>query len=618
MRTKSVGVVLACAALSAATARAVTVFVEAETFSDKGGWVVDQQFMAQMGSPFLMAHGLGVPVADARTSVSIPAGGAYRVLARTRNWTAPWSRRDAAGRFQIAVNGTVLINILGTMTSEWAWQEAGTIQLEKGPADVALRDLTGFNGRCDAIILTTDTDFVPPNDVAKLEAFRRQHKAITAPKGFVASDLIIVGGGIPGISAALTAARLGLKVTLIQDRPLLGGNNSSEVRVHLAGRLGLGPYGKLGDTVKEFGPAKGGNAQPASFYEDQRKLDAVAAEPNIQLFLNTRGVAVEMRTPSKIGAVIGRNIETGVETRFIAPLVLDNTGDGNIGALAGADFRMGRESRAETGEPTAPESADSMTMGSSVQWYAKDGDAPAAFPDIKWAIPFSNESCERVKMGEWTWETGMTYNQVTDFERIRDYGMLVIFSNWSFLKNHADDNGKFANSKLDWVAYVAGKRESRRLLGDLILKEQDLVERKEYPDGTACTTWTIDLHYPDPKNTKHFPGAEFKSIAKHQAIHPYPVPYRCLYSRNIENLFLSGRSISTTHVALGTTRVMRTGGMLGEVVGMAAAICKKHNCLPRDVYTTHLDELKALMEKGVGDGKAQPPQNYNLGGTLMK
>jgi hypothetical protein len=167
------------------------------------------------------------------------------------------------------------------------------------------------------------------------------------------------------------------------------------------------------------------------------------------------------------------------------------------------------------------------------------------------------------------------------------------------------------------VAYVAGKRESRRLVGDYVLKEQDLVDRFVYPDATACTTWTIDLHYPDPKNTKHFPGAEFKSIAKHQAIHPYPIPYRCLYSKNIDNLFMAGRNISVTHVALGTVRVMRTGGMMGEVVGMAASLCKKYNCSPRSVHEEHLDEFKALMEKGVGLGKEQPPQNYNLGGTLM-
>ncbi|MFA6632891.1 MAG: FAD-dependent oxidoreductase, partial [Kiritimatiellia bacterium] len=237
---------------------------------------------------------------------------------------------------------------------------------------------------------------------------------------------------------------------------------------------------------------------------------------------------------------------------------------------------------------------------------------------IAWALPFTDQTCERVKMGEWTWETGMSYHQVNEFERVRDYGMLVVFSNWSFLKNHSANKADYAKSRLDWVAYVAGKRESRRLIGDLVLKEQDLVGRVAYPDATAVTTWTIDLHYPAPKNARHFPGAEFKSIAKHKAIHPYPIPYRCLYSKNVENLFMAGRNISVTHVALGTVRVMRTGGMMGEVVGMAASLCKKHGCLPRDVYATHLEELKGLMARGVGLGQPQPPQQYNLGGTLMK
>lgn len=597
--------------------RAATVLVEAEAFADKGGWVVDQQFMDLMGSPFLMAHGLGAPVADATTTVRIPEAGTYRVLARTRNWVAHWTQADAPGKFQIVVNGKPLENVLGTQGAEWQWQAAGAVALEAGDVKLALRDLTGFNGRCDAILLTTDAAFVPESDVAKLEAFRRKMGTVTAPTESVEADLTIVGGGIPGVCAAISAARLGLKVALIQDRPVLGGNNSSEVRVHLAGRQNLPPFPKLGDVVSEIGPSRGGNAQPPEYYEDERKLEAVKAEPNVMLFLSTRGVAVEM-DGSKIKAVIGRHIETGKETRFVAPVVLDNTGDGVIGVLAGAEYRMGRESREETGEKTAPERADSMTMGSSVQWYSREADAPVAFPDIAWGLPFNDTNCERVKMGEWTWETGMNRHQVYEFERVRDYGMLVVFSNWSFLKNRSQHKDDYAKSRLDWVAYVAGKRESRRLIGDLVLKEQDLTDRVIYPDATACTTWTIDLHYPDPKNTKNFPGNEFKSIAKHEKIHPYPIPYRCYYSKNVSNLFMAGRNISVTHVALGTVRVMRTGGMMGEVVGMAAALCKKHNCLPRDIYTTHFEELKSLMAKGVGLGKEQPPQHYNLGGTLMQ
>ena len=608
----SVGIALCAGALQAAT-----LLVEAESFADKGGWVVDQQFMDQMGSPFLMAHGLGVPVADAATSLDIPEPGTYRVLARTRNWVAPWTPKEAPGRFLVAVNGAPLAKVLGTEGAAWAWHEAGAVKLEKGAAKLALHDLTGFNGRCDALILTTDADFKPENEVAKLETFRRQMGTVKAAQTTENVDLVIAGGGIPGVCMAVSAARLGLTVALIQDRPVLGGNNSSEVRVHLAGRMNLGPYPRLGDVVSEIGPRRGGNAQPGDYYEDARKVEAIKAEKNIRLFLNTRALGVE-KEGSKITAVIGRNIETGLETRFAAPLVADCTGDGVIGMLAGAEYRYGRESKEETGESTAADKMDSQTMGASVQWYSREANEPVPFPDIAWSLVFSDKTCERVKMGEWTWETGMRLHQISEFERVRDYGMLVVFSNWSFLKNRSAHKSDYAKSRLEWVAYVAGKRESRRLMGDFILKEQDLVNKVIYPDATACTTWTIDLHYPDPKNTKNFPGAEFKSIAQHKAIYPYPIPYRCLYSKNIDNLFMAGRNISVTHVALGTVRVMRTGGMMGEVVGMAASLCKKHACSPREVYAKHLDELKALMTKGVGLGQEQPPQKYNLGGTLLK
>ena len=610
-------VFLGCAAVCAGTLHAATLFVEAEAFADKGGWVVDQQFMDQMGSPFLMAHGLGKPVGDASTSVEVPEAGNYRVLVRTRDWVAPWGRKDAPGKFKVLVNGAPLPETLGTKGAEWAWHEAGAVALKKGATKLALRDLTGFNGRCDALILTTDAAFVPENEVSKLETFRRKMGTIKAAEKAEQVDLIIAGGGIPGVCMAITAARLGLTVALIHDRPVLGGNNSSEVRVHLAGRMNLPPYDKLGDVVSEIGPRRGGNAQPGDFYEDERKLEAVKAEKNIRLFLNTRALGVE-KEGTRITAVTGRDIETGAETRFVAPLVADCTGDGVIGMLAGAEYRYGREGKEETGEKTAPEKADTMTMGSSVQWYSREAKEPVDFPDIAWALDFDDTNCERVTMGEWTWETGMNHHQVNEFERVRDYGMLVVFSNWAHLKNRSAHKADYAKRYLDWVAYVAGKRESRRLIGDVVLKEQDLTGRIEYPDATAVTTWTVDLHYPDPKNTKHFPGAEFKSIAKHEAIYPYPIPYRCLYSKNVDNLFMAGRNISVTHVALGTIRVMRTGGMMGEVIGMAASVCKKNGCMPRGVYEDHLDDLKALMTKGVGLGKEQPPQTYNMGGTLMK
>ena len=169
------------------------------------------------------------------------------------------------------------------------------------------------------------------------------------------------------------------------------------------------------------------------------------------------------------------------------------------------------------------------------------------------------------------------------------------------MKNHTTGEWaeKVKNRKLNWVAFVAGKRESRRLLGDVVLREQDIVGAQPYEDASVTTTWSIDLHYPEPSNAENFPGEEFRAICRQVQIKPYAIPYRCFYSRNVDNLFMAGRDISVTHIALGTIRVMRTGGMMGEVVGMAASICKNHDCLPRAVYTDYLDELKALMTEGV-------------------
>ena len=600
-KTKLTPFVVICMAMAYSSLAAdSTICLEAEQFKERGGWAVDSQFIDQMGSSFLLAHGMGKPVADAVTTFECPTAGTYHVWARTRNWTAPWSIH-AAGTFTVKVNGKELPSVLGRGAGGWLWQKAGEVRLEKGTVTVALHDLTGFDGRCDAVCLTAGEAPSRPD--------------APAPSRTVKADFVVCGGGIAGTCAAISAARLGLKVALVQDRPMLGGANSSEVRVHLGGTMNLGPYPRLGDVVAEIGPAKGGNAQPAERYEDQRKLDAVSAEKNISLFLNTRIVAAK-KDGDRIASVTGRDVVTGALTVFDAPLFADCTGDANVGFLAGADFRMGRESRAETGEDMAPEKADKMTMGASVQWYTKDAGKSVAFPAEPWMIAFNEQNCEHGLRGDWDWETGMMRDQINEFERIRDYGMLVVYSNWSFLKNKSAKRAKYANREFAWVAYVAGKRESRRLMGDHILKQQDIFDFVPYPDGTCCTTWAIDLHYPMPRNTKHYDGEPFRSICTHNKHYAYPIPYRCLYSRNVSNLFMAGRNISVTHVALGTTRVMRTTGMMGEVVGMAARVCKDHGCLPRGVYESHLDDLKALMKKGVGTGKPQPPQNYNKGSLI--
>ncbi|UCF15467.1 MAG: FAD-dependent oxidoreductase, partial [Phycisphaerales bacterium] len=342
-----------------------------------------------------------------------------------------------------------------------------------------------------------------------------------------------------------------------------------------------------------------GNARPANHYDDQQKSNVVRAEESVHLFLNMHAYEVEMKG-NHIAAVIARHILNSTRHRFTAPLFADCTGDGTLGFLAGADYRMGRESRAQTGESLAPEKPDKMTMGASVQWYSSATGKPESFPDCPWALQFTEESCHYLTRGDWDWETGMNRDQIGEFEFIRDHALRAVYGNWAFVKNHSKGKAKFTDRKLDWVAFIAGKRESRRLLGDIILQQQDIQSGKTFPDSFVTTTWSIDLHYPAPDNTKYFPGNEFRSIAKFTKIKPYPIPYRSLYSRNVGNMLMAGRCISVTHVALGTVRVMRTGGMMGELIGMAASLCKKHNTNPRGVYENHLEELKELARCGVG------------------
>ena len=621
---------------AAFAAQAETVVIEAEWFEDYGGWVNDTQFMDQMGSPYLLAHGLGRPVADAKMSFSVedgvvgpayareeeePEPGAeqpdkksgdakakrFKVMVRTMNWTARWSK-EPAGTFKVVVDGKELPNVLGAGKGEWSVEEAGVVELGEGTHTMALRDLTGFDGRCDAVAFVDEADENP--------VFERTNPGANFG-GWMNFDLCVVGGGIAGICTAVSAARLGLSVALVHDRPVLGGNNSSEVRVHLGAYQNIPPYPRLGDVLAEFGPKSGGNAREASVYEDEKKLAIVKAEKNIRLFLNThmRGVAT-----NETGAIMKLYAQNTVNSGYeiiTAKWFADCTGDGNLGFAAGADFRMGREAKSETNEPDAPATADTITMGASVQWNAGKASGDASFPTRPWMLKTINEvNCSPHLKGDWWWEAGLGRDQIAEGEYIRDYGLLVAFSNWAFVKNGYSKKAEFADKELKWVAYNAGRRESRRLLGDFILDQNHLRAKDFQPDGTCATTWTIDLHLPKTARESKFEGEPYQSNSLNEKIWPYPIPYRCLYSRNVPNLFMAGRDISVTHIALGTTRLMRTHGMMGEVVGMAASICKKHNCNPRDVYTTHLDELKELMTKGVGDGKKHPRQDYNCQSSL--
>jgi hypothetical protein len=418
-------------------------------------------------------------------------------------------------------------------------------------------------------------------------------------------DLVVTGGGIAGTCAAVSAARLGLKVALVQDRPVLGGNNSSEVRVWLQGARNKEPWPRVGDLVAELEQdrrAHYGPANTAALYEDEKKLAVARSEPNLRLFLEHRVNQVETNA-SGIRAVIAQDTRSGRRYRLAARWFADCTGDGAVGALAGADFDLHLDGH----------------MGPCNLWNVTDTGRPVAFPACPWALDLSkrpfpgrnNGQPDILQLGGWYWESGFHRHPITEMEYMRDWNFRAMYGAWDALKNI---DKVLPNHQLNWCAHIMGKRESRRLLGDLILQVNDLRDGHKYPDGCVPTGWKIDLHLPDPKFEKGFEGDAFIAKADFGTYPlPYWVPYRCLYSRNIPNLFMAGRDISVTHEALGGVRVMRTGGCMGEIVGMAASLCKAHGVNPRDIYLHHLSELQDLMRRGVGRQPGANPAYENQG-----
>jgi hypothetical protein len=592
------------------------VLVEAESFDSIGGWFIDQQFMDLMGSPFLLAHGMGRPVADASTTVTFAKPGEYRVWVRTRDWVAPWNAPGSPGRFQLLIDGRALKTEFGTEGDPWHWQDGGIVALGAS-AKIALHDLTGFEGRCDAILFCGDHQWQPPEDLKALSQFRRE--TLGSPEQAIEQgtfDLVVVGGGVAGTAAAVVAARRGLTVALVQDRPVLGGNSSSEVRVWPEGKVNFEPYPRIGDVVREIVPERrpdSKNAQAAEVFDDQRKLDLVQAEPNIKLFLErrmNRATAID----GHIHSIECQHTRTGERIRLNGHWFLDSTGDGVLGFLVGADF----------------EQTDSGHMGASNLWniqcLCRDEDplsseleaacTNAAFPRCPWAVDFSDKPFpgresgplkpvsdpdgKPISLGNWFWENGFDRDPINDMERIRDQNFRAAYGAWDTIKNVEK---RYPAHQLHWVAFIAGKRESRRLLGDVVLSADDLREGRAWPDGCFPCTWGIDTHSPDPRySAGHEPGDEVIATYTHGEGYvyagPYWAPYRCLYSRNIENLFMAGRDISVTHEALGAVRVMRTCGTMGEIVGLAAAICRDKQCQPRDVYTRYLEILQSQMKAG--------------------
>lgn len=404
-------------------------------------------------------------------------------------------------------------------------------------------------------------------------------------------DLTIIGGGLSGICAAITAARLGQKVALVQNRPVLGGNSSSEIRVWVSSATahGVQRYARETGIMGElFLENEYNNPEGNPYLWDLVLLDAVKRQKNIALYLNTDVRHLEKNLETHIQSVTGWQMGAEREITFTSPYFMDCTGDGLIGFLAGADYRMGREAQHEYGELWSPEVADDYTLGSTIFFYTKDAGRPVPFVKPSFAIDIRDTSIPEkriIRSGDngcyyWWIEWGGELNTITDNERIRDELWGVVYGIWDYIKN----SGNFPDSSqmtLEWVGSIPGKRESRRFIGDYVLKQQDILEQTQFEDSIAFGGWSIDLHPPQGIYS-------FETASKHMYSDGiYPIPYRCLYSRNIENLFFAGRNISASHVAFGSTRVMATCAVLGEVAGTAAALCLQHSITPRGLYTQH-------------------------------
>ncbi|MEM9616161.1 MAG: FAD-dependent oxidoreductase [Actinomycetota bacterium] len=600
--------------------------IEAEEFADYGGWLLDSQFEIQMGSPYLLAHGFGKPVADAVTTITVEEAGSYVVWVRAKDWVPSHS----PGRFQISVGGRRLDTALGANGQDWSWQQVASVDLPAGGIELRLHDLTGFDGRCDAVYLASDGS--APVDGADDEALAWRRRLRGLPAEAVDGgeyDVVVVGGGIAGCAATLTAARLGARVALIQDRPVLGGNASKEI--------GLSPRGESGQLIQEIADrTPDGDIAAQSIFE---------AEPNVSLFVERRvyALATEGR---RITSVDVRATRTGEETRFRAPVFIDCTGAAILGQLAGAELLSGQEAGDEYDEPRAPAERDGMHHGNTLFFRTRLADGPADFPDVPWATAVSKdyanlsgqllqpgvengpgprpgqdpdhdpvfdfsdaEPGENPLMGfpaTHFWEYGQWLDLQLDGEHIRDHLLCALYGTFSNVKRL--DPEHYANLEFDWIAHVSAQGEFVRYRGDHVLTENDIRNHTEFHDAVVRNDGAFCLHYPNQEGEGEYDFRLKDWVWDTRDHKPYSIPFRCLYSVSLDNLMMAGKHISVTHVAGSSVKFMGNGGQHGAAVGIAAYLCLEHGTDPRGVLDAHLGELQRLAGEMTGCGHLHLPE----------
>lgn len=420
----------------------------------------------------------------------------------------------------------------------------------------------------------------------------------------IQADLIIIGGGLSGTCCAITAARANMKVVLVQDRPVLGGNASSEVRLWILGATShMGNnnrWAREGGVINEILLENAyRNPEGNALIFDTILLEKIVLEKNITLLLNTAVYDIEKKDADTIQSVTAFCSQNSISYILNAPLFCDASGDGIVGFLAGAAFRMGAESKDEFGEKFAPTSEYGELLGHSIYFYSKDTGkkvkyvAPSFAIDVSKEIPrYKSFNTKDIGCRLWWIEYGGRLDTVHETETIKWQLWKVVYGVWDYIKN----SGNFPeaeNLTLEWVGHVPGKRESRRFEGDYILKQQDVIEQTPFEDTVAFGGWSVDLHPADGV------FSDLKGCNQWHSKGVYGIPYRCYYSRNISNLFIAGRIISASHVAFGSTRVMATCAHGSQAVAIAASLCKKYNTVPKKIGEKYINELQtALMKTG--------------------
>jgi len=413
-------------------------------------------------------------------------------------------------------------------------------------------------------------------------------------------DICVIGGGIGGMLTAISAARHGARVALMHDRPVLGGNASSEIRMWISGA------GTRVRDLQETGIME--ELQLENMYRNPKRnfsiwdsilYEMVRFEPNIELILNCTCNAAKTQG-SAIKSVTGFQLTTYTWHEVSAKIFVDSSGDSILAPLTGAAYTVGREAKSEYGEEFGLDTADRHTMGMSILLQCRETDSPVSYTPPAWAYDFPTDDAMNNKPHNiyaintnFYWiELGGMQNSIDDTEEIRDELLKIAFGVWDHIKNHGDHGAE--NWELEWVGFLPGKRESRRYVGDYVLTQHDVENCPRFADTVAYGGWQIDNHLPggfhmDAKGGKH--------LQKRRLSEPYSIPLRALYSKNIDNLMFAGRNISASHIAFSSTRVMGTIGVIGQAVGTAAAIAVRHQLLPRDAAKTKIAEIqKALMD----------------------